>query len=107
MVHDPAVPIPATVSCVGALARLIPSTPLQPDTTYDVGLSRNILDLVGNPFAGFGWRFTTGNGTPHGSVTVVPDQGYALPPSTISPIVPNLAPTVRTARAAPWRVPAA
>lgn len=101
--HDPAVPVAAALTCSGATASITPFAPLAPNTTYAVGLSRAIQDLAGNAFAGFGWSFTTGDGTPHGTLSFTPLPGLTAPAAPLLTIVPNLPVTIQ--RAIPCALP--
>jgi hypothetical protein len=94
--HDPTVPIAATLTCAGSTATITPVSALAPGTAYTVGLSGAIRDLSGSAFAGFGWSFTTGDGTAHGTLTFTPLPGFTAPAAPLLTIVPNQLVTVQT-----------
>ena len=94
--HDPTVVIAATLTCSGTTATIAPVAALAPNTAYTVGLSGAIRDLAGNAFAGFGWSFTTGDGTAHGTVTFTPQPGFPAPAAPLLTIVPNQPVNVQT-----------
>ena len=89
MNHDPTIVIAATLTCSGTTATITPVAPLAPGTTYTVGLSGAIRDLSGNAFTGFGWSFTTGDGTAHGTLAFTPIGGFTAPAASLLTIVPN------------------
>lgn len=94
--HDPSVVVGASLSCSGTTATITPLVALAPNTAYTVGLSGAIRDLAGNAFAGFGWGFTTGDGTAHGTLTFTPQPGFTAPAALLLTIVPNQPVTVQT-----------